>query len=224
MTLVEVNQAILALVDEEVDVGITVHSSLKPTRHCEKAANTAMSVLKLIERNFHYRDRHVFVNLYKQYIRPHLEFSSPAWCPWNRGDIEKLESVQKRAVKMVAGLSSQGYKERCSELGLKTLEERRKDQDMNQVFGIMTGKGNIDYREIFERADVREGARTRQSEGVLNLKQPISRTEIRRNSFASRVVSSWNGLPDSVKSCQNQCCRAGAGGAATFWWSRSPSF
>jgi hypothetical protein len=48
-------------IEEEVDVGVLVHRSLKPTRQCEKAANTASAVLRLIQRNFHYRDRHVFV-------------------------------------------------------------------------------------------------------------------------------------------------------------------
>jgi hypothetical protein len=33
--------------------------------------------------------------------------------------------VQEKVVKMVAGLRSKDYKERCHELGLETLEERR---------------------------------------------------------------------------------------------------
>jgi hypothetical protein len=51
----------LSTTEEEVDVGITVQSSLKPGKHCEKAANRANAILKLIQRNFHYRDRHVFI-------------------------------------------------------------------------------------------------------------------------------------------------------------------
>jgi hypothetical protein len=42
-----------------------------------------------------YRDRHVFVRLYVQYVRPHLEFSVPAWSPWQKADKECLEKVQK---------------------------------------------------------------------------------------------------------------------------------
>jgi hypothetical protein len=43
----------------------------------------------------HFRDRHVFVCLYVQYVRPHLEFAVPAWFPWLKGDKEALEKVQK---------------------------------------------------------------------------------------------------------------------------------
>jgi ribonucleases P/MRP protein subunit RPP40 len=50
--------------------------------------------------------------------------------PWLKGDIETLEKVQEKAVKMVAGLQSRDYEDRCRELGLDTLENRREKQDM----------------------------------------------------------------------------------------------
>ncbi len=71
-----------------------------------------------LRRNFHYRDRFTFLRLYKQYVRPHLEFSAPAWSPWLQGDKDTLEKVQEKAVKMVAGLKGTGYLEKCVELGL----------------------------------------------------------------------------------------------------------
>jgi hypothetical protein len=49
------------------------------------------------------------------------------------GDIERLEKVQEKAVKMVAGLKEKEYAERCTELGLETLEERLQKQDMALV-------------------------------------------------------------------------------------------
>jgi hypothetical protein len=35
-------------IDEETDVGVLVHKSLKPSRQCEKAANSTNAVLRLI--------------------------------------------------------------------------------------------------------------------------------------------------------------------------------
>jgi hypothetical protein len=57
----------------------------------KKAARTAQTVLFQISRAFHYRDRHVFIRLYVQYVRPHLEFAVPAWSPWLEADKEVLE-------------------------------------------------------------------------------------------------------------------------------------
>ncbi len=37
--------------------------------------------------------------LYTTYIRPHLEYACPVWDPHLKKDIDKLESVQKFALK-----------------------------------------------------------------------------------------------------------------------------
>jgi hypothetical protein len=94
----------LATIDEERDVGVIIHKSLKPSRQCQKAAATGMGVLYQLKNNFHFRDRHVFVKLFKQYVRPHLEFATPAWSPWLAADKQVLENVQKKFVNMIAGL------------------------------------------------------------------------------------------------------------------------
>ena len=91
--------------EEERDIGVTVTSNLKPKAQCSKAARTAQSVLGQISRAFHYRDRKVFVRLHVQYVRPHLEFSTPAWAPWAKGDKNVLEKVQRKAVGMVRFIS-----------------------------------------------------------------------------------------------------------------------
>jgi len=68
------NGHVLEKVVEEKDVGIIITEKLKPAAQCAAAARTAQVVLGQISRAFHYRDRHIFVRLYKQYVRPHLEF------------------------------------------------------------------------------------------------------------------------------------------------------
>jgi Reverse transcriptase (RNA-dependent DNA polymerase)/Endonuclease-reverse transcriptase len=193
----------LKSVDEETDVGVVIHKSLKPARQCEKAANTAKAVLGLVQRNFHYRDRKVYLKLYKQYVRPHLEFSSPAWAPWNVKEIELLESVQKKAVNMVSGLTEKSYEGRCKELGLQTLAERRREQDLMQVFKFRNKIGGLDTDNMFERIPTRGGPVTRLAGTGNNLLAPAARLEIRRNSFAVRTVSQWNALPDQIKSSKN---------------------
>ena len=85
----------LVEVEEEKDIGVTVHRSHKPTKHCRKAAGIAGAVLRQLARNFHYRDRYVFKKLYIQYVRPHMEFASPAWSPWQKEDRDSGESTEK---------------------------------------------------------------------------------------------------------------------------------
>jgi ribonuclease P/MRP protein subunit RPP40 len=114
-----------------------VTRTLKSAAQCGKAARTGQTVLGQLSRAFHYRDSHVFLKLYIQYVRPHLEFASPAWAPWMEGDKESMEKVQRRAISMISGLRFQQYEEKLRELGLCTLEERRHQLDMTQTFKIL---------------------------------------------------------------------------------------
>ena len=83
-------------------------------------------------------------------MRPHLEFSVPAWSPWLLGDVKTLEDVQISAVKMVSGLKSKDYQGRLAELGLTTLEERRKEMDLVQTFKIVNGIDKVNSQIWFE--------------------------------------------------------------------------
>jgi hypothetical protein len=177
---------------------VAVSETLKPSAQCSKAAKTAQTVLGQISRAFHYRDRHVFIRLYKQYVRPHLEFSTQAWSPWSVADRETLEKVQKRAVKMVSGLKGESYEDRLKELELTTLEERRHQADMQMVHKIMNGYAELDPETWFERETEPVHA-TRSVTDPLNIKFSTGRLEVRRNFFSVRVIQSWNVIPIEIR-------------------------
>ncbi len=197
----EMNGKKLEVTEQERDIGVIMTRNLRPKAQCERAAGTAMGVLRQIERAFHYRDRVIFLRLYKQYVRPHLEFAVQAWSPWTAGDIDCLEKVQIRAVKMVSGLRGRTYSERLDELDLPTLEERRREFDMVQVYKILSGKDNVSETQWFERAAAHSQGRatTRLQADNMNLRPKFGRTEVRRNFFSERVVQGWNILPSELK-------------------------
>jgi hypothetical protein len=184
----------MKVVEEEKDMGVIVHSSLKPTQQCQKAAKTGLGVLHQLRKNFHFPDRHVFVRLYKQYVRPHLEFATPVWSLWQQADKQVLEKVQQKFVNMIAGLPNGTYEEKCAEIGLETLEERRNMQDMAQVFKMIRGNEKLSRIPMFNHVD---GVRTRQDADELNLKQGNSRLEIRKN-FLHKELSA-NGTRSQKK-------------------------
>ena len=128
----------LTRTEQERDIGVVMSDNLKPTVQCKKAAQTINAVLGQILRAFHYRDRYVFLDLYKQYVRPHMEFSVAAWSPWTVADTEGLEKVQQKAVRSISGLKGKTYEERLAEVGLPSLRERRKEIDMVQTFKIVS--------------------------------------------------------------------------------------
>jgi hypothetical protein len=190
---------VLQSVDTETDIGVKISKNLKPSEQCWKAAQTGQTVLSQLARAFHYRDRNIFVKLYAQYVRPHLEFASPAWSPWLEADKACLEKVQKKAVSMVSGLRSHDYEERLAELGMTTLEERRHQTDMIQVYKALTGKDKVNCEQWWTRAAAGERA-TRAAADPLNLRVPAHRLETRRHFFTHRVPEPWNCVPAELKS------------------------
>ncbi len=91
----------LGTTTEERDIGVTMSLNLRLSAQYNKASRTASAVLTQITSAFHYRDRNTFISLYKQYVRPHLEFAVQAWNPWKHQDKETLEKIRRRAVRMV---------------------------------------------------------------------------------------------------------------------------
>ena len=186
--------------EEEREIGVIMSKSLKPHAQCTRAARTAQTVLGQLTRAFHYRDRHIFTRLYMQYVRPHLEFASPAWSPWLEADIECLEKVQRRAVQQVSGLTAATYEGRLAELGLTTLTERRHQQDMLQAYKILSGKDKVRATTWFAMASESASERvTRAAADPLSLKIPMNRLEVRKNFFSQRVPDQWNKIPLSVR-------------------------
>ncbi len=129
----------------------------------------------------------MLVGLFKKYVRPHHEFASPAWSPWLLGDISVLEQVQEKALRSVAGLKGTTYLERCREVDLETLEERRKSQNMTQTFKILKGIDRVKEETLFTRMSSLK--QTRQAENPWNTARKGSRTDIRLNSYSVRVDS-----------------------------------
>ena len=191
---------LLEVTEVEKDVGVMISRTLKPSLQCAAAAKKANQVLGQMARSITYRDKYTFTRLYKVYVRPHLQYCVSAWSPYTVGDKDLLESVQRRAVRMITNISGT-YEQRLAQLGMTTLEENRQRGDMVEMFKLMTDKTKADFREWFSLAPVRDGAgNTRGTKGYLNVEEPPrAGGEVRKNFFSHRCPRVWNSLPDSVK-------------------------
>jgi hypothetical protein len=46
-------------------------------------------------------DKDMFLVLYKSIVRPLLEYCTPVWSPYLKKDVRKIESIQRRATKLI---------------------------------------------------------------------------------------------------------------------------
>ena len=64
------------------------------------------------------RSREVILPFCSALVRPHLEYCIQIWSPQYRRDIDLLESVHRRATKMIQGMKHVSYEDRLRDLGL----------------------------------------------------------------------------------------------------------
>ena len=197
----------MKITDCEKDIGVYMHSSLKPSFHIAEAVKKANRALGILQGCLTFRDKFHYIRLYKTYVRCHLEYAVQAWNPWLKEDIENLEAVQKRAIRYCHGLVGVDYEEKLKEVGLTTLADRRLRGDMLQTFKILDKFDDVNYHTIFSKVE-EQHQKTREAVSISldgnvvatdNLVKPKCRLDIRKNFFSCRVVNPWNDLPDDVK-------------------------
>ena len=125
-----------------------VDPSLHFSIHCQKVANKTSKLVGLIRRSFSYLDGPMMTQLFKAIVRPHLEYANVVWSPQYAKDSTLLENVQRRATKLIPGLSNLQYEERLRSLKLPSLVYRRKRGDLIEVYKYKNNLYKIDSASL----------------------------------------------------------------------------
>ena len=100
----QLNAKTLETTAVEKDLGVHVTPDWKSEVHVAKVAAKANSMVGRINRSFEYMDVGMFKAIYPSMIRSHMEHAVQAWSPHLQKDRNLLESVQRRATKLVDSL------------------------------------------------------------------------------------------------------------------------
>jgi len=87
------------------------------------------------------------------------------------------------------------YRERLTRLGLTTLETRRLQEDLIEVFKIFKGFDDVKPTDFFTMSS------TELRGHELKLYKPQAHLDIRENFFTVRVIDEWNRLNESLLHC-----------------------
>ena len=96
------------------------------------------------------RDQKIFLKLYKQLVRPHLEYAAIIWNPHFKRDINLIERVQKWATRCIIGMSGKSYEKRLGILKLESLAKRRCVFDLVEVYKICHDSSSLFVDKFFQ--------------------------------------------------------------------------
>ena len=90
-------------------LGATIADDLSRSPHIDNTTKKANQTLRFLKRivRVHNKDPKLFA--YKTLVRPQLEYASTAWYPHHDKDINKVETVQRRATRWVIHLQRYCY-------------------------------------------------------------------------------------------------------------------
>ena len=85
-------------------------------------------------------------------VRPDLEYGNAIRGPFYQKDILKVESIQRRVMKLISELRDKTYEVRLKELELPSLIYRLRRGDMIMRFKVMYGHVRMDSSILFTSA------------------------------------------------------------------------
>jgi hypothetical protein len=176
----------------EKDLGVCVDRELKFYRHIETQVNTSNKLLGLIRRSYEYLDIEMMKLLFTSVVRPNLEFGNVVWSPRLEKDKNLVESVQRRATRIIPGLKGKSYEERLKIMKLPSLRYRRLRGDLIEVYKYTHGLYKVPEGLLeFE-------TRTNTRGHSYKLKKLRCNLSTRQHFFSLRVTDMWNSLPEDI--------------------------
>jgi hypothetical protein len=205
------NQA-LRLVPSSKYLGVTIDPKLTFNEHIDTICKKANSTRAFISRNTKKCPIKVKAMAYKTFVRPQLEYASPAWSPHTKRNINKIEAVQRRAARATlndwsrpnsTSSSSVQYikgspSSMLEHLDWKPLEERRLHAKLSFLYKIDHGFVDVLASTYLQPL---AGYTTRGHSRKFVI--PHTRVNAFRYSFFPSTIMLWNTLPSTVVMAQS---------------------
>ena len=195
-----INNTEISEVQFHKHIGVWYDAKLTFNNHCDFIVSKALKKFNLLRVICKYVNGSTFLNLYKTYILPILEYSNLSWFP-NKTQSKRLEIVQKKITNFICfklGKNDLHYYQRLNKLNLQRLSSRRKIQYLKILYGIRF-KTNLvpsdwsdDFQFYMSKNNVPQLIRGN-----------ISRIKLTDRCFSNYIIKIFNNLPKDIRKEQH---------------------
>lgn len=196
-----IGSSIINKSDQVKYLGNKLTPNLNWEPHISTICQKAEGKLFFLKRKLRTAPPHLKLNAYKTLIRPCLEYADLIWSPHQKRLINKIERIQKLAVRFVYS----DYKRQSSISGqiaranLKSLSQRRAISRLKFIYELYHGHFQI-TRSHYLQDPPKRSTRLNHSKTIYS---PPSRVNVHKHSLYPSAISQWNKLTNDIVCCNN---------------------
>ena len=190
--------------DQINDLGVLISSNCLFKNQIDNVVKTANKLCGWILRTFKTRAPKLMILLWKSLVLSKLDYCSQLWSPTNKGDIQKLEMVQRSFIRKIDDMRHLDYWAQLKKLHLYSLERRRERYIIIYIWRILEHQvPDITSGKIFSiNVGGRLGRKT--SFPPISNNAPSEIKKIRYASLSMKGPQLFNILPADIRNL-NSC-------------------
>ena len=187
-------QALESFADSKY-LGVEISKNLSFNNHIQNIITSASRSPGFLKRNIRSQNPALREMAYKTLVLPLMEYSSSVWSPNTKSNVDKLETIQRRAARWTSNNYSPyaNLTEMLQSLGWRSLEQRRSDSRLCLFYKIIYGLVAIDMPPY-----VVHPSRILRNSHPLGSRQTQTTVDYYKYSFYPLAIVQWNRLPSHI--------------------------
>lgn len=193
----------LAVSECERDLGVWIDKSLNFSNHVSRVRQKSYCIINCLFRILKIRNRNTLVRVFKQFVRPIIDYGSQVYSPKRIVDIDRVEQIQRYFTRKLYKFDPNrpNYANRLKELKLTALEARFVFLDLCMLYKLSNRLYDVDPSSLSLSVS------QRQIDGLTNrFPLPKARTNVYKRFYSFRALDHWNEItryPSETKSILN---------------------
>jgi len=196
------NGQTLATSKVERDLGVLISDDLNWTEQVRATTSRARTTAHSLARALVSKDSRTWVDLFRTFVRPRIEYAASAWIPHEAGHLTTLGSVQRWFTKQIPGIGKLDHEEREKICGLTPVANRIARGVAIETFKILTGNSGVS-NNILQTFEHDHDTRGREAGDLVHIKP---NKNFRKFSFAAAAPRIWNEINVGTRNSPSTNC------------------